>query len=182
MAIFDEILRRVRIEKAKEYIKRNDALLDIGCYTGYFLSKIKDKIKEGYGIDELTKNRKEENLTFKKIKLNRKLPFKSKKFTAITMIAVLEHLKNKKSIAKEIARVLKIKGRVIITVPSPKADKLLNFLAKIKIIEEEDFLKQHITPTHEEVLDLFLKNGFKLKVYETFELGYNNLYVFERIK
>lgn len=180
MAFFDNYLRYERARIAKYYIKPGDILLDVCCYDGYFMNKVKGIISKGYGIDELSTDKEQDNLTFKKFRIEKKLPFKSNFFDSAVMLAVLEHIPYKEAIAKELYRVLKDGGRVIITVPSTNANSLLYFLAKIKVIEEEDFLEQHNIPVHEEILGMFERAGFKLTVHKKFQLGYNNLYVFEK--
>lgn len=168
----------MRAIKARTYIDKGDVVLDVGCYTGEFLKKITGTISKGYGIDCLTENKTEDNLIFKKIGFKKRLPFKSRYFDKVVILAVLEHIKNKKDLAKEIYRVLKKEGKVIITVPSPKADKLLEILVKLKIIDEIDFIKQHTTPAHSDVLTMFNNCEFKLLMHKKFQFGYNNIYIF----
>jgi len=180
MGFFDEYLRKERMRQAEKYIKKGDIVLDLGCHSGIFLKKHKNFIKKGYGFDELCENKREGNIYFKKFKFKKKIPYNSCFFNSIVMLAVLEHIPNKNSLVKECYRVLKKGGRIIITVPSPKSDKLIAFLVKIKIIKEIDFFEQHDTPTHEEVINLFKNNEFKLLKHKKFQLGYNNVYIFEK--
>jgi SAM-dependent methyltransferase len=153
------------------------AVLDIGCYRGEFLESISGVIGTGVGIDPLAKNRKVKNLEFRKFTFENKLPFKKGSFDDIFMLAVLEHIGDKKSLVEECFRVLRKGGKCIITCPSPRADPLIAMLIGVGILHESDFFKQHVTPDNDEIVYRFKRAGFKLEKHETFQMGLNNVWV-----
>jgi ubiquinone/menaquinone biosynthesis C-methylase UbiE len=114
---------------AISFLEKGERLLDIGCGEGRLLAKAKDNYKELYGIDiveariEQAKKFFQENdlkdrvyLSIKDV--NEGLPFEDEFFDTVTMIAVLEHLFDPFFIIKEINRVLKRRGLLILETPN----------------------------------------------------------------
>jgi ubiquinone/menaquinone biosynthesis C-methylase UbiE len=88
--------------------------LDIGCGLGEFIKK------NGSGIDMnpyCVNYCKGKGLDVKKGKAE-KIPFKNNTFDSVFCLCVLEHLKKPKQAIKEMARVLKPKGKLILIVPT----------------------------------------------------------------
>ena len=96
------------------FFKKGDKILDIGCSTGNFI--IQDP-KNMVGIDidlDAIKIAKKRNLVVFHLKNPRKLPFKNETFDNIHCRHVLEHLKEPLDFMKEIIRVLKKDGKLIL--------------------------------------------------------------------
>jgi predicted SAM-dependent methyltransferase len=107
---------------------------------------------------------------------------KGEKFNAITLLAVLEHIptSQQNQLAKDCYEYLKPKGRLIITVPSPQVDQILEVLLKLKLIEGMS-LEEHYGYKPEHTEQIFASPQFRLIHKEKFQLGLNNLFVFERL-
>lgn len=137
--ILDKFLRKYRIRMVKPTIEKynNCKLLDIGCgWEAKLLKSIEIYIDYGVGIDFKPPKLKTEKLETIKSVLEKELPFENESFDVVTMLAVLEHLSYPEDILKEIRRVLKKDGRLIITVPSKIAKPILEFLAyKMHVID-----------------------------------------------
>lgn len=106
-----------------------ERLLDIGCGDGSFLLKAKSKFSEVFGIDifpiaiecaqnRIAKRRDKSSFHFLVHDVDEGLPFDDEYFDAVTCIAVLEHVISPPSLLKEIRRILKTKGELIILVPN----------------------------------------------------------------
>lgn len=99
-------------------------ILDFGCGKGRILKEI-IKINPGAritGIDvsktALSYARKGfKTCTFIKIEEGKKLPFKTSTFDFIVALDVLEHIYDTRLAFSELTRVLKPKGKILITVP-----------------------------------------------------------------
>lgn len=101
-----------------------DAVLDIGVGNGYIEELINKKYKKAnlYGIDISHYSIKALNKKYKrgfKIGNIKDIPFSDKKFDVVMTLDILEHLSSVElnSAMYEISRVLKNKGRLIISVP-----------------------------------------------------------------
>lgn len=101
-------------------------ILDVGCGRGFYLYAISRYrfVKEIYGIDINNKYLKiakklcqDERIKIQKASVY-KLPYENNFFDLVICSEVLEHLKNDKKALVELHRVLKPKGKLIVTVPN----------------------------------------------------------------
>jgi 2-polyprenyl-3-methyl-5-hydroxy-6-metoxy-1,4-benzoquinol methylase len=101
----------------------NKNILDIGCYDGTFLSLIRNKNNDFYGIEAseygikeaIKKGVKMKNFYFNDID---KIPFKSDFFNLIIAGEIIEHIYDTDFFLKEIFRLLKKDGFLLISTPN----------------------------------------------------------------
>jgi len=122
------------LQKQKTYGK---ILLDLGCGEGYLLRKLSLNFKQLIGTDiarnriklARKKSKKNKNIIYKIADLDLPLPFNSKSIDAVTCLSVMEYVFDPNSFIKEVHRVLKKNGLLIISVPNlaylPERIKLL---------------------------------------------------------
>jgi len=100
---------------------RKDKILDIGCGTGIILKTLEES-GTAYGMEfspEAIKFlRKRDLKLIARSDANQSIPFKNDTFSAITCLDVLEHLENDLTLLKEMVRVCKPGGYILITVPA----------------------------------------------------------------
>ncbi len=183
MKFLDRFLRDWRIRMTKPFVRANDSVLDIGCYDASLFEKLSNKpIVESIGLDPLLKKTIETDYY-------RLLPGKfpedlptGKTFNCITMLAVLEHIPEEEQLqlSKDFYDYLESQGRVIITVPSPFVDHILWILSKLRLIDGMS-LEEHYGFKAKDTPNLFHSKQFKLIKYKKFQLGLNNLFVFEKL-
>lgn len=182
MKFIDRVLRNWRVSMCIPYIRVNDKILDIGCLDGYLFEKLENKtIQKSIGLDPLlTEVVKHKAYTLIPGKFPHKL-IESKHFNCIIMLAVLEHIprEEQKQLNDHFNRILEPFGRIIITVPSPFVDYLLWFFSKLRLIDGMS-IEEHYGFKVEEVHELFDSKQFKLLKHKKFQLGLNNLFVFEK--
>jgi len=104
---------------------RRDCVLDAGCGTGFYTAEFFKKGASAIGIDfseGMLKQARRRCPTgvFKKVNLNRNLPFPNSSFTKINCAQVLKHVKNLAGAVREFARVLKPKGILTFSVTHPE--------------------------------------------------------------
>jgi SAM-dependent methyltransferase len=177
----DYFIQLWRMQITARWIPRGSRVLDIGCHQGEFLFWPGEKIAPSVGLDPLyhgDANPKEHRFFAQNFQGG--LPLEQNSFDAITLLATLEHIHDKASSARESARLLRAGGRVIITVPSPLVDRILDFLIMLQIVDGMSLEKHHgFLP--EELPGIFIPAGFSLRSKRKFQFGLNNLYVFERL-
>jgi len=108
-------------------------ILDIGCGTGKMLEELKQSGWEVEGIDKSVLTQKEclkRGLKIKIADAAEKLPFKHNYFQAVLALDFLEHVQDDQKVVREIKRVLKPNGIILVSVPAyPKLyfywDKML---------------------------------------------------------
>jgi len=98
-------------------------------------------------------------------------------FNIITLLAVIEHLRNTKSIPILCTKMLVDDGTLVLTTPTREGDKIGGFLLKHLLIQTEDpFLcvKIYDKRSHKTLLESF---NFKFDIYTKFECDMNQLFV-----
>ena len=105
--------------------------------------------------------------------------YTEERFDVITLLAVVEHIPETElqHVAEACYKYLNPKGHIIITVPHPFADKILNMLKYLRVIKGLS-LEQHYGFDPEQLTDIF--NKWKLIKKERWELGLNYLFIFEK--
>lgn len=104
-------------------VKPGETVLDAGCGLGYFLLKLKDSGATLYGMDvspesvEYVKKHITEHATTGAVE---QIPYNDNTFDNVLFCEVIEHVEDDEAVLKEIRRVLKPGGRVVITTPSLK--------------------------------------------------------------
>ena len=110
-----------------EYLKllQPEKHLDYGCNSADMISDLADKgyLIQAYGVDlnreAILSGQKQapHNVNLQSIEKGKPLPFGDNSFDSISIIGVLEHIADQKSILGELRRILKPQGQLIICVP-----------------------------------------------------------------
>lgn len=136
---YDKIIQYIRFNRAAREVPDGCILVDCGCGTGEFLKFIRNRIKNGYGIDSVLKGSEIEKIHFLEGDLDKKIPLPSDHVDCVTALAIIEHLNQAEIFAGEVFRILKKGGTCILTTPAPMSKPILEFMAfKLKIISEND--------------------------------------------
>jgi SAM-dependent methyltransferase len=119
---------------------RDGRILDIGCT---FLANT--RFHEKSSLDQLAMPPKTATALgirheTRNLATNPRLPFADETFSVVTLLAVIEHLELVVAceVLRETHRVLAPGGRVIVTTPAAWADRLLLFMAKLRIVSPEE--------------------------------------------
>jgi 2-polyprenyl-3-methyl-5-hydroxy-6-metoxy-1,4-benzoquinol methylase len=181
MTVVDRILRRWRESKVRPHLHQRARVLDIGCADGNLFRHYRDRFATGIGIDPGLE-RSVEKPPYRLIAgafpehLHEKDPF-----DVVSLLAVLEHVPpgDQPKLARDIAAHLKSGGHVIVTVPSPHVDRILDALRTLRVIHGMS-LEQHYGFPADQTPRIFESAGLRLVRWRRFQLGLNNLFVFRK--
>lgn len=150
------VTRRLRVKNVLRYAVPGQAHLDIGCGDGYFLKQ--SPCVTATGIDM--------RIGDAAVAPGAPLPFPDESFDLVTMLAVIEHVKDPQFVISEIARVLRPNGRLILTTPKKAAEWLIRLYVKDIDDEHESYFTQ-------ERLEKLVQPHLRPLGYHTFLLGLN---------
>ena len=185
MKLIDKILQRWRMSIAFRFIPARSRLLDIGCFNGELFKYAGSRLRSGLGIDPAKSADYSivADVGFILVKgfFPADIPPETEKFDVITVLAVLEHIpeENLADFVEACYDWLNSGGKVILTVPSPFVDKILAVLLKLRLIDGMS-LDEHHGFSLGDIPGLFEGANFALIKHSTFQLGLNNLFIFEK--
>ena len=175
----DRLLESLRFAKAKPHIPKGARLLDIGAGDGAFLQHLNGHIHTGVGIDaNLVQSVKFGTCRLLKGYFPNDFS-EDRTFDVITMLATVEHIPMDRltEVADACWDYLKPGGHVVITVPHPRMDGLLDFLKTFRIVEGFS-MHEHYGFDPECLPDIF--NRWQPVQRERWGFGCNNLFLFEK--
>jgi SAM-dependent methyltransferase len=177
MTGLDLFIQRQRIKVAGRYLNAGARVLDLGCADGALFKQIPSV--SGIGIDPTLPGPVElPNARLLPGYFPDDIP-SERDFDFITMFAVLEHLPPavQAKLGTDCYQALKPKGKVIITVPSARTDVVLSALQALHLIHGIS-LEEHYGYDVEQTPRLF--SSFEMVTRKSFQLGFNNLFVFAK--
>lgn len=182
MKLLDRVLRDWRIAQATSHIAPGAEVLDIGCHDGALFRSIGPALRNGLGLDgDLLGELDGDRYRLVPGYFPDALPDGAGPFDVVTMLAVFEHIPTdqQQGFVEAIHGVLRPGGLAVITVPSPVVDPILDVLMKLRVLDGME-TDQHYGFDPSDLTPLFEKAGFVCRETRRFQLGLNNLYVFER--
>ncbi len=162
---WDELLTPAKLRCIKQImsragIKRGERVLDVGCGTGVLLPLLQQAVEEegevvalDFSTRMLNEAERKFGSEFKYVHAHAEsMPANDAYFDVVMCFAVFPHFENKEDALREIYRVLKPGGRLIIA-HADSREKINSFHGKVDTAVEND----HIPPKRETML--LLKNA-----------------------
>lgn len=185
MKRLDTYLQRYRQRAISRYLpNRGRALFDIGCQDGALMHSLSDRFLFVYGcdpeLDEIMTTGNHVRIPEGFPDALRRVP-SSLSFDVFTALAVFEHM-TAKDISESggaIASRLEHGGVLVATVPSPLVDHILHLLISLRLIDGQE-AHQHHGFVPKDLVKLF-EGNLRLVKHRRFQLGLNNLFVFQGI-
>jgi len=183
--LLEEFLARKRAQRANNLIPqsyRSGRILDVGCGT-YPAFLLLTAFTEKYGIDKTYSalwqtELKDRSLTLMNhdIEHEAPLPFRDDYFDTVTMLAVFEHIThdNLPRALRELNRVLKRGGLLVITTPAKWTGFILNGMARLRLISSLEIKDHKGLYTADIIFTTLQHGGFSL---ENIKLGYFEFYM-----
>ncbi|HKY50038.1 MAG TPA: methyltransferase domain-containing protein [Candidatus Limnocylindria bacterium] len=175
MTPLDRLIQRLRIRKALPHISTGGRLLDVGCADGALIRAAAGRVRDAVGIDPdapagsgLVRGSFPQDLRDKG------------PYDVIALLAVFEHVPDdeRSSFVAACRALLRAGGRVVVTVPAPVVDRIVDALRRLRLVHGMD-IEAHHGYRPEETPAFFERAGLRLVTHEPFELGLNHLFVFE---
>jgi SAM-dependent methyltransferase len=110
-----------------DYLKPDDVVLDLGCGNGAHTLAAAGRARRVYGLDAdvgqlavaaaTADRRRLDNVALAAWDITRPLPFPDATFDAVLFLDVIEHLEPRVAVLREIRRVLRPEGRLLLSAP-----------------------------------------------------------------
>ena len=162
--LLSPLLEKWRMSKIRKYAT-GDKILDFGCGYGKLATMLPEKEYVGIDIDKkVIESAKEVNAERKNAKFYSLDEFENKncKFDTVVLAAVIEHLENPVQTLIKLQKYLQDGGLMIITTPTPKANKILMIGSKFKLFSREA-LEEHQDLLNKSDFLRISKNWFKIR-------------------
>jgi len=164
---------------AISFVRSGDRLLDVGCYDRSLIDRVLPRIESAVGVDIDVSPSVDDRVEIRQGHFPDVPRFQDSSFDCITMLAVLEHVADPPALAMECARILAQKGRLILTVPHPAVDTVLDALMFLGLVDGMSTEEHHGFDVRQ-TQEIFEDAGFLLSQKRMFQLGLNRLFVFEK--
>ena len=184
MKFLDKLLRTWRVKVALNHAPSGmTSAFDIGCDEGFLLKQLAPSVTLKAGIDpRLDQTRLADGMTLIKGFFPEALAAHPDlgPFDAIFSLAVFEHFSEEalQASANAISTMLKPNGRLIVTVPHPFVDQILDVLLWLHLIDGQATEEHH--GFNPEDLEKYLSKTLRLVSTQRFQLGLNYVFVFEK--
>lgn len=181
MKALDYYLQSWRIAVVRPHLAPTDRILDIGAFDGALARAVRD-FRAYVGIDpEADPTQGMERMQLIRGRFPDDLPPPKEPFDAVTLLALLEHIPDAEldAFARACADVLRPGGKLLITVPHPFVDRILDVMTALRLLDGMETDAHHgfdVTRTR----DIFERAGFDLTLHRRFQLGLNNFFAFRK--
>jgi ubiquinone/menaquinone biosynthesis C-methylase UbiE len=181
--LLENFLAKQRAKIAESLIdpsRRSGCIADIGCGSHpFFLLNTQFAVK--IGLDKTVSPESSRltlqdtiNLIHCDIEKDEDLPLEDNSCDVVTMLAFIEHIDRQEAsvLLKEIYRILKPGGSLILTTPASWTDSLLRFLAGLRLVSPEEIMEHKVAYTIADLSEMlgtvFPENRTRFGYFEAF--------------
>jgi 2-polyprenyl-3-methyl-5-hydroxy-6-metoxy-1,4-benzoquinol methylase len=177
----DRYLQRKRVTEALRWMPADAHVLDVGCADGALFRQAHSRVKSGVGLDpDEPTSWPSGPYEFRQGTFPDVLG-DDDRFDAVTMLAVVEHVPDDQRAKwfEAVTAVLRPGGRLIITVPAPVVDRILDVGIRLHLLHGMDAESHHGFDPRGIAAELATPQ-MRMLENSRFEMGLNHLFVFER--
>lgn len=185
MAILSPFLRELRLRAAGDYVHGD--VLDLGCGTAEILERYRGQLASYTGTERSQRHVDALRVlypdqTFTRCDLDEDpLWVEGRQFDVILALAVIEHIYNQKHFMKEIIKVLKPEGRLVMTTPTPFGNDIVHRFGAWLGLFSREAAQDHVTVFNRRRFAILAREfGLEIEHYKRFEFGCNQLVVMRR--
>lgn len=181
MTAVDRLLQRWRFRKVRPFLTAQTRVLDIGSADGA-LFRYHPDVAAYVGIDPDAAQAGPLGRGARLVRGHFPQAIEGEPpFDVIAMLAVLEHVppEAQSPLAAACHAYLRPQGHLVVTVPSPAVDRILDVLAALRLIHGMA-MEQHYGFGVSQTPAIFERPDFQLRQADTFQLGLNHLFVFQK--
>jgi len=129
-SLLGRIADRKRTRLVHSLVSKNMVILDLGCGTGWLVEMLR---REGYNAVGIDPNLPNANSSYLLKRSAYETGFVNDRFDCIICLETIEHLEPR--VYTEIERISKNEGRLLITTPKKKWNRLTEFLSSTGLTE-----------------------------------------------
>ena len=183
MPLLTNYLRRRRYAIVEPFLRGE--VLDIGCgnaATALPLGSVQHYVGIDYHPILVARQREQfPQHEFHVCDVDREpLPIDGQHFDTVLMIAIIEHLAHPGRLLGQVAGHLRPGGRLVITTPTPWGERLHRLGARVGLFHPHAAAEHKHAYNRRQLEALLAAHGFQAVLYQTFELGGNQLVVGRR--
>jgi SAM-dependent methyltransferase len=175
----------MRAKKIAGHIPPKSKVLDVGCGAGLLIQYLPAACSY-VGVDQdvavIEANRRifpREAFQVFDI-LTTTYPFQEQSFDTIVMAAVIEHIHDPLHVMKELFRILKPGGRLIMTTPSPVGGHVHTIMAFLGLLSHQAAEEHKGFHNFASIKNLIHPLGFILECYIPFQFRMNQLFIVKK--
>ena len=174
-ALLEPLLATLRLRRVARQVPRGAVVADFGCGPEAMnLRRMGARISKGIGIDLTADAAEFGNVRVLPGNLCERVPLDDGSVDCVISLAVIEHVDSPALFLAQALRVLKPRGLLLMTNPTPRAKPVLEFLSyKLGIVSKDQIIdhKQYIG--RREMEEMLARAGFESVRCRTFQLGMN---------
>lgn len=175
-SFLDNVIEKIRYSIISNHIKGPN-ILDLGCgFDAKLLTSIGPIMKNGVGVDvSVDPHFKSEGIKLITSKVDTKITLPSDSFDTVLSLATIEHVENPQIMVREIYRLLKKHGVLLLTTPASSSKVILETMARLGLISRREIFDHRRYYDFDSLTQEFRKAGFKKDKIEIeyFEAGLN---------
>lgn len=177
--LLSPFLQHRRIYQALRFIPVNGLVLDYGCGNGELCAYFDQSRYFGYDPDEevisIAQNKYPAFRFVHSLEV-----IKEKRFSAIILLAVIEHVESISELLKNLSNSLTENGRIILTTPNPFFEGFYNIGAELGFFSEDAKEEHHQLINKNILRDTLQSTDLEIVHFNFFLFWANQLFVLEK--
>ena len=182
--VVDRVLRLWREKEAMGGVEvdKRQTWVDVGCGRQAHLGwRIRKAVGKYVGVDMEVKDGKMGNMELIRADAHKFAQRIKSPVDVVAGLAIIEHLDHPEKFLREVRKVLRKGGKLVLTTPAPWSDGILKLMVFLGLIDGKEITDHKTYFTLERLRVLLEREGFEVVQQKMFGLGTNGLTVAREI-